>query len=1119
MESKQLIFVKLESFIKKYYTNELLRGSLFFIGLGLLYFLFTSIIEYFLWLQPTGRTILFWLFITVELFLLIRFIIIPLFKLFKLQKGLSYEQASFIIGKHFTEVNDKLVNFLQLVNNSNQSELLLASIDQKAKSLQPIPFVNAIDFRKNKKYIPLALIPFLIILFFMISGKEEYLAQGMHRVVNYDQHFSPPAPFELFIKDSLITQQNKDFTLTVFSKGKVNPDKAIIVIGNEQYFMENTAAGTFQYTFENPLADTDFYIQSNEVISKNYHLKVNSVPAITHFEMLLNFPNYLGKKPELIRGTGNAVIPEGTTITWSIKAQSTEIVRMNINNSLSSFNFKNNNFIFSKKINQNSEYQIVTSNKDVKDFEKLTYSLNVIKDQYPSIKIETIPDSLHVSKPYLIGQIADDYGFHRLSIIYFPKDKMSQAKRGTLSFKQGIYDKFIFNFPGSLPIDRGVQYDYYFEISDNDFLNGFKTSKSAVFSHRESTEEEKQEEFLQQQNDNINSLSKSLKLQDKQQLELEKIEQVGKEKKELNYKEQQKINDFIKRQKEQEELLKNYSEKIKENLDQFKPTSKDLKKEELENRLDNVQQDLDKNKKLLDELKNLNEKLQHEELFDKIEKFQQKSKNQTKSLEQLVELTKRYYIEQKAKQLVDKLEKLADQQEELSNNKDNNEKEQNELNSSFDRLQKELNDLDKENKKLKKPLKIPSDIEKQNSIDNDMKNASNELKNKNNAKASTKQKSAARKMRQMSQSIEKDMQGGDKEQMNEDIKMLRQIVDNLLRFSFSEEKLMNNFKSINGTSASFSKYIKTQQDLKNQFKHVDDSLFTMSLRNPKIGEKVTKEIGTIYYNLDKSIDYFTENQLARGVSSQQYTFTSANNLANLLADVLDNMQMSMSGSGSGQGNPSPGKGKGSGMQLPDIIMRQEELAKKMSKDKSNKPSSSGSSGSGEGKEPNGNGNKSGGQGGSSSKDGNSKQNNSSETNEGNAQDIIDILKEQQQLRDALEKELHKQGLGSQGQNAIEQMKQLEKQLITKGFNKQLVQKALNLKYELLKLQEAAQQQNQDNKREGVTNKKEFQNSSPALPQKLQEYLNSIEILNRQSLPLRSQFNKRIQEYFKKNDKL
>jgi len=87
---------------------------IFFIGLGLLYFLFTLFVEYFLWLKPMGRTFLFWTFILVEIFLLSRFILFPIFKLFKLQKGIDYKVASAIIGNHFTEVSDKLTNFLQL---------------------------------------------------------------------------------------------------------------------------------------------------------------------------------------------------------------------------------------------------------------------------------------------------------------------------------------------------------------------------------------------------------------------------------------------------------------------------------------------------------------------------------------------------------------------------------------------------------------------------------------------------------------------------------------------------------------------------------------------------------------------------------------------------------------------------------------------------------------------------------------------------------------------------------------------------------------------------------------------------------------------------------------------
>ncbi|HRZ33171.1 MAG TPA: hypothetical protein P5188_12750, partial [Flavobacterium sp.] len=161
METKSLIYQKLEVFIKKYYTNEFLKGLIFFVGLGLIYMFFTLFIEYFLWLKPTGRTILFWLFVLVESFLLARFILFPLFKLIKLQKGIDYTQASKIIGNHFTEVSDKLTNFLQLAEDNSKTELLIASIEQKAKSLQPIPFSNAINFKKNTKYLPWAIIPLL----------------------------------------------------------------------------------------------------------------------------------------------------------------------------------------------------------------------------------------------------------------------------------------------------------------------------------------------------------------------------------------------------------------------------------------------------------------------------------------------------------------------------------------------------------------------------------------------------------------------------------------------------------------------------------------------------------------------------------------------------------------------------------------------------------------------------------------------------------------------------------------------------------------------------------------------------------------------------------------------
>ncbi|MEG2100034.1 MAG: DUF4175 family protein [Flavobacterium sp.] len=1126
MKTSSAIYQKLEGFIKKYYMNELIKGGLLFIGLGLLYFLFTLFIEYFLWLKPFGRTLLFWIFIAVEVFLLFRFILFPIFKLFKLQKGIDYNQASAIIGNHFTEVSDKLTNFLQLSSNENSaesSELMLASIEQKANSLQPIPFGNAINFNSNKKYLPLALIPVLLFAVFFVSGNSSIISQSFNRVVHFNASFLPPAPFKFVVlNDNLQTEQNKDFIVKVETEGKIVPENVMIYIGDESYFMESSQTGKFEFKIEKPTTDVQFSFEGNSVSSHEYELKVITVPSIANFEMVLNFPSYLKKKSEVIQGTGNAIVPEGTVVTWKMKTQSTQEVVWKDENSIFKFNKAENEFKLAKNISQNTDYQILTSNNKVKNYEKLDYQLSVIKDQFPTIAVSPAPDSLKLDKSYVLGRLGDDYGLSKLQVVYYEHGKPNTAKRGTISVKAGVFDQFVFNFPSNLAVEEGVSYEYYFEIFDNDALHGFKSTKSSTFSDRVSTTDEIHDAELQQQNANINSLSKSLKNQQKQFSEMDKLKNTGKEKDNLEFKDQQKINDFIKRQKQQDELMKQFAEKMNKNLDKFQSEKKDKTADDLQKRLDNAEKDLEKNQKLMDELKNLNDKLNSEELFDKMEKFKQISKNQSRNLEQLVELTKRFYVEKKAEQVAEKLNKLADKQEQLSNSKENNKEKQDEINKSFDKIQEDLKDLKQENNSLKSPLDIPKDASKEKEVENDLNKASEELGKKNTESAKPKQKNASKKMKSMAEQMQSTMEAGEQEQLQEDVAMLRQILDNLLAFSLSQEDVMKQFKSMKLGSSAYTKNIKIQQNLKQQFRHIDDSLFALSLRNPKVAEEVTKEIGNVQYNMDKAIETLTDVQIPKGVSHQQYSVSSANKLADFLSDLLNNMQMSMSKPGAGK--PKPGDGQG--MQLPDIIQKQKGLADKM-KDgmkQGSKPGTSQQGDNGDGKEGQGKQNQSkegqgkteqGKTGDGKSGQGNNKGEKESDENdgEGDAEKIMEIYKEQVKLREALQKELAKQGLDMQGKSVIDQMKASEKQILNKGFKNENLQRILNIQQELLKLNNAVQEQGQDTKRQSETNKAEFSNRSNALPSSLTDYLNSVEILNRQSLPLRSNFNQKVQEYF------
>ncbi|MGY0426790.1 MAG: DUF4175 family protein, partial [Polaribacter sp.] len=222
MSGFEIIEKKLHQFTQKYYVNELIKGSILFLSLGFLYLFFTLFIEYFLWLKPTARTFLFWIFILVEFFLLIRFIAIPIFKLLGLRKGISLKESSKIIGNHFPEVQDKLLNVLQLKDTSQQSDLLLASIHQKSTELQPIPFVKAVDFKKNKKYLKYALIPVLIWVISLFTGSNIDLSKSFQRVVHYQTAYNPPAPFSfLLLNNNLQVIQGKPITISFNTEGNV----------------------------------------------------------------------------------------------------------------------------------------------------------------------------------------------------------------------------------------------------------------------------------------------------------------------------------------------------------------------------------------------------------------------------------------------------------------------------------------------------------------------------------------------------------------------------------------------------------------------------------------------------------------------------------------------------------------------------------------------------------------------------------------------------------------------------------------------------------------------------------------------------------------------------------
>ena len=890
----------------------------------------------------------------------------------------------------------------------------------------------------------------------------------------------------------------------------------------------------FEYTFSQPLEPIDFKLKANKVQSRNYTLDVVKTPALLGFEMVLNYPSYTGKQDETLKSTGNATIPEGTQVTWQVATKNTQQVNLKTADTIYGFAEEKQQFNFQKNIYSKLDYAITTSNENLKDYENLSFTLGVIKDEYPEIDIQSKQDSTDTQLIYFLGRVSDDYGLTKLRLVYYPTGKEENAKKEPLSLNKSNFDQFVYTFPGQLPLKEGVAYDYYFEVFDNDAIHNFKSSKSGVYSFRKLTDNELQNEQLKQQDANVKDLDKTLEKLKEQDKSLEELSKTQKEKKELNWNDKKKLENFIKRQKQQEKMMKNFSKEMKENLENFQPEEKDDPfKEQLEDRLEENEERLKENEKLLDELEKLQEKIQKEDLTEKLEQLAKQNKNQEKNLEQLVELTKRYYVTKKAEKLAEDLYKLGEEQEQLSKvpEEENTKEAQEELNKKFEEYKEQMEQLEKDNEDLKNPMELPKDEIGEKVVDKEQQNASEKLEQQQKQDAQKSQQKAGEKMKEMGKQMQMQMQAGQMETISEDVKMLRQILDNLIVFSFSQEDLMEEFKTIDYGSPVFGKKLNIQNDLKLNFEHVDDSIFALSLRQPMISGKINSTLTEIQYNIDKSLDRLAQNQMRQGVSSQQYTVTGANELAIMLSELLNNMQnqmmMNASGQGQGQGQgQGKGQGQGQGFQLPDIIKKQESLSEQMKEgmegekggNKGKQEGQGQGEGKGEGKgQGEGEGNGENGEGGENGEQGQQDGKSGNGDSEQSSEKLYEIYKQQQMLRQQLEDRLNKEGLKGKGGDLLREMEGIEQQLLEKGFNQQTLQRMLNLQHQLLKLDKASFEQGEENRRESETNRKQFSNNLRLSPEAIKKYFNTTEILNREALPLQPQFKEKVQTYFKQTN--
>ncbi|MCX6182939.1 MAG: hypothetical protein NT150_13530 [Bacteroidetes bacterium] len=1102
-----ILRLKLDEFIKKYYKNQLLKGALYAAIIVLSFFLFTVVAEHFGRFETGVRTFLFYSLLGVSLFVFAKFFVLPLSKLYKWSKTISYEQAAKMLSGHFKQIQDKLINALQLQNISQQqNELLLASINQKVEELSPLPFSSAVDFRENIKYARyLAFIFLFFILGWMVF--PQVVRDSANRILHHQTYFAAPLPYHFnIVNKELKVAQNEDFQLNIIVEGSVIPEEVYVEMAGSTIKLQKADKIHFSYLFKNVNQNTEFILKTDEVTSEKHTLLALPKALVTEMEILLNYPPYLHKPAETIKNTGDLAIPEGTKVSWNFNTKNTDAVALTFADSVYRLKQEDDVFSFSKKIVETQQYVMKASNKMLDNSESTSYFINVQKDAYPEIKVENVEDTLELNKIFSVGFIADDYGLSRLTFNYHKIEVDGSAPKSfqvkEIKINSVLQEQEFNHFTNlkALDLKPGESIEYYFEVWDNDGVNGRKSAKSALSSFQMPSVSDVEESVQSKQNDMIDKLQSAAKEADQLQKEYEEIKNELLNKKDLEWSDKKKLKEFLKKQdafSEKVDQLKEENKNINEQKDAFFEQSEELmkKQEQLQKLMDQLLPE--EMKEQFEELKKLMDEMSKEKTEELLEKINMNNKEAEKELDRTLEIFKQIEFEEKLESTINQLDKLSQEQKKLSEEtKDADKKKQEELmkkqeelNKEFENVKKDIEDLKDKNSKLEYPKLFNDPQEKKNEVQDEMKKAGDNLQQNKNKPASENQKNASEKMQEMSKELSAMKEKEEKQQQAEDMNAMRQILENLLYLSFEQEKLMNSFKKTYPQDPKYVQLTKEQHKLKNDAKIIEDSLLALSKRQVLLQSIVNKEIGMINQNLQEAVALLAERRTSEANEKQHYVMTSSNNLALMLDESLQQMQQQMAQKMFGSKKcDKPGNGPPS---ISTLKKMQQQMSKQMQDMKDGKD-----------------------KGGKSGKDG-------EKGESGEKKNLAKLAAQQAAIRQHLQQlnqQLNKDGKGGAGGNGDldkigEMMRKTEAEIVNDKVTQETIMRQKEILTRMLEAEKAIKEREFDKERES----KEGKESEKGNLKYFKEYKwikkKESELLKTVPPSLNNFYKKKVNEYF------
>lgn len=753
--------------------------------------------------------------------------------------------------------------------------------------------------------------------------------------------FERPNPFEFMVSPgNTILEQGIDLRVQSDFSGDL-PDDVILLVktSNESDFrsirMENTQENQFTVVIPTVFEDFEYFIQMDGYKSEVFAVDVQLLPRFSELRVQIEPPAYTGL-PEIGKDYPFRLIEAypGSNLRISGKVNKPITgAEIYINSaeeiqSMSRFGDLEYGFEYSVETPDSLWFGLWDSS-GLRNRNTFNFNVELLEDQFPEVRFLSPSSDHSLMEPVsieLIFQLSDDFGFSSVQLKYqiersYGTNRVSDGEirlqRPAESVAVIEYDWELSGF-NLLPMDV---VRYWIEVRDNDRHSGFKLARSNT-------------QILR-----VSSLSDFLLAQEERETDIADKFESFQEAYEQNQRELEELRREILENRSENWEQAELAEEVKERREELSKQLDEIREqfEELSNEMQSGNQMSDETKEMYESLRQLIREIDDPEVLKALEMLQQGLENLDQNmvrdalqqidfneerfkerLNRTMELFKALQMNAELDRMSSLLEDLAKREETLigenlpETEEQLNRQEQiledlNQVNDRMNKIEEKSPDRSKNQiEQLKESLQS-STPQIQDKLKEDIDALNSEGENGNSSESGNEQQQRREEIRdqlqQMQQKVAESKAAMNQQSIQVNRRALLSIMQNLLQLSEAQEDLVKNSSEIIQGSAAFVDLARKQRSISTSFNQLADSLINVSAEIPSFPNRINTRRAEIAGNLNRSVELMAERDRNRATAESRVSLGGINEIATLLADLLDQLDDS-GGEGSGSGGMS-----------------------------------------------------------------------------------------------------------------------------------------------------------------------------------------------------------------------